>query len=77
MSLEQLSDESVERYYESIRKQVEARSRAYKYQLTASPSVRERAEKLREEMVRRKAPALAYPTVTVLASIIHWKPSAS
>ena len=53
MSLEQLSDESVERYYESIRKQAEA-DRAYKHQLTASPSVRERAEKLREEMIRRK-----------------------
>ena len=53
MSLEKLDDESVERYYESIRKQAEA-DRAYTYHLTASPSIRERAEKLREEMIRRK-----------------------
>ena len=53
MSLEKLNDESVERYYESIRKQVDA-DRAYKYPLTASPSVRERAETLRQEMIRRK-----------------------
>jgi len=53
MSLEKLDDESVARYYDSIRKQAEA-DRPYKYHLTASPSVRQRAEKLREEMVRRK-----------------------
>jgi hypothetical protein len=53
MSLEKLNDESVERYYESIRKQADA-DRKYKYPLTASPSVRERAEALRQEMVRRK-----------------------
>jgi hypothetical protein len=53
MSLEKLNDESVQLYYESIRQQAEA-DRPYKHHLTASPSVRERAEKLREEMVRRK-----------------------
>ena len=53
MSLKKISDESVVRYYENIREQAEA-DRAYKYHLTASPSVRERADKLREEMVRRK-----------------------
>jgi len=53
MSLEKLDDESVARYYESIRREAEA-DRAVKYHLTASPSVRERAEKLREEMVRRR-----------------------
>jgi hypothetical protein len=53
MSLEKLSDESIERYYESIRKQVDV-DRAYKYPLTDNPSVRERAVKLREEMVRRR-----------------------
>ena len=53
MSLEKLDDESVERYYESIRKEAEA-DRAFKYHLTASPSVRERADRLREEMIRRK-----------------------
>jgi hypothetical protein len=53
MSLEKISDESVLLYYESIRQQAEA-DRPYKYHLTASPSVRERAEKLREEMERRR-----------------------
>jgi hypothetical protein len=53
MSLDKLNDESVERYYESIRKQAEA-DRAYKYHLTASPVVRERAEALRQELIRRK-----------------------
>jgi hypothetical protein len=53
MSLEKLDDESVARYFESIRKQAEA-DRAHKYHLTVSASIRERAEKLREEMIRRK-----------------------
>jgi hypothetical protein len=53
MSLEQLSDESIERYYESIRQQAEA-DRAHKHHFTANPTIRERAEKLREEMIRRK-----------------------
>ena len=53
MSLEKISDESVERYYESIRKQADA-DRACKYPLTASLSVRERAEALRQEMIKRK-----------------------
>jgi hypothetical protein len=53
MSLEQLSDESVVDYYESIRKQAEA-DRAHKHHFTASPIVRDRAEKLREEMIKRK-----------------------
>jgi hypothetical protein len=41
MSLEKLDDESVQRYYESIRKEAEA-DRAVKYHLTASPSTRAR-----------------------------------
>ncbi len=53
MSLEKLSDESVTLYYESIRQQAEA-DRAHKRHFTASPTVRERAEKLREEMIKRK-----------------------
>jgi hypothetical protein len=53
MSLEKLSDESVRRYYESIRQQADA-DRAHKHHLTSSPSVRARAEQLREEMIRRK-----------------------
>ena len=53
MSLENLSDESVERYYESIRQQAEA-DRVHKCNFAANPTVRERAEKLREEIIRRK-----------------------
>ena len=53
MSLEKISDESVVLYYENIRQQAEA-DRAYKYHLTVSPSVRERAEALRQELIRRK-----------------------
>ena len=53
MSLEKLSDESVTHYYESIRQQAEA-DRTHKHHFTSSPSVRDRAEKLREEMSRRK-----------------------
>jgi len=53
MSLERLSDESVVRYYESIRQQAEA-DRSNKHHFTASPTVRGRAEKLREEMTRRR-----------------------
>ena len=53
MSLEKLSDESVINYYESIRKQADA-DRAHKHHFTASISVRDRVEKLREEMVSRR-----------------------
>jgi len=53
MSLEKISDESVINYYESIRKQAEA-DRTHKHHFTASLSVRDRAEKLREEMIRRR-----------------------
>jgi hypothetical protein len=53
MSFERISDESVARYYESIRQQAEA-DRKYKHQFTASPSVRERADQLRQEMIKRR-----------------------
>ncbi len=53
MSLEKLSDDSVTLYYENIRQQAEA-DQAHKYHFTANATVRERAEKLREEMIRRK-----------------------
>jgi hypothetical protein len=43
MSLDKLSDESVTRYYESIRQQAEA-DRAHKHHFTASPTVRARGE---------------------------------
>ena len=53
MSLENLSDESVARYYENIRQQADA-DRRHKEHFTASSSVRERADKLRQEMTRRR-----------------------
>ena len=53
MSLENLSDESVVGYYEGIRQQAEA-DRRHKEHFTASPSVRERADKLHQEMIKRR-----------------------
>ena len=53
MSLEKISDESVLRYYESIRKQADL-DRAYNHHFTKSPTVRQRAEQLRDELIRRK-----------------------
>ncbi len=53
MSFERISDESITRYYESIRQQADA-DRKHKVHFTASPSVRERADKLREELIRRR-----------------------
>ena len=53
MSLEKISDESVVRYYENIRQQADA-DRAHRRHFTASPTVRERAEQLREEMIKRR-----------------------
>lgn len=53
MSFQRISDESLTLYYESIRRQADA-DRGHKHHFTASSSVRDRAEKLREELDRRK-----------------------
>jgi len=53
MSFERISDESLTRYYDSIRQQAEE-DRRHKHHFTASPSVRERADKLRQEMIKRR-----------------------
>jgi hypothetical protein len=53
MSVEQMSDERLARFYESIRKQVEA-DRGSKYQFVAGPTVRQYADNLRSEMIRRR-----------------------
>jgi hypothetical protein len=50
MSFERISDESVARYYENMRQQADA-DRGHKQHFTASPGVRERADKLRQEMI--------------------------
>jgi hypothetical protein len=53
MSLNRISDESVALYYESIRKLADE-DRKHKQHFTASPSVRKRADMLRQEMIRRR-----------------------
>ena len=53
MSFERTSDESLLRYYENIREQADA-DKTHQHHFTASPSVRERAEKLREEITKRR-----------------------
>ena len=53
MSVENLSDESVAQYYENIRQQVDF-DQVYGHHFTANPTVRQRAEQLRHEMIRRK-----------------------
>jgi hypothetical protein len=53
MSVERMPDESLVGYYENIRKQVEA-DRVHKHQFTAGPTVRQYADGLRDEMIRRR-----------------------
>jgi hypothetical protein len=48
-----MPDESLSRYYENIRQQAEA-DRAHKHHFTAGPAVREYAERLRDEMIKRR-----------------------
>ena len=61
MSFDRISDDSIVRYYESIRQQADA-DRKHKEHFTAGPSVRERADKLRQEMIKRR----------LQHSPIHW-----
>jgi hypothetical protein len=53
MSLERISDESVARYYENIRQQADE-DRKHKHHFTANPTVRERADQLRQELIKRR-----------------------
>jgi hypothetical protein len=53
MSLELISDESVARYYENIRQQAD-KDRKLKYHFTNSPTIRERADQLRQELIKRR-----------------------
>ena len=55
MSLESLSDHSVTLLYENIKQQVGA-DRPYKYRFTTTPLIKERAEELQNEMMRRRLP---------------------
>jgi hypothetical protein len=53
MSLPNLMDASVIALYENIRQQVEA-DRPSKHRFTASEALRQRAEELHDELVRRR-----------------------
>ena len=53
MSVEHMPDQRLTHFYENIRQQVEA-DRANNHQFMANPTVRQYADKLRSEMVRRR-----------------------
>jgi hypothetical protein len=53
MSVEQMPDERLAHFYDNIRQQVEA-DRANKHPFMANPTVRQYAEQLRSEMIKRR-----------------------
>jgi hypothetical protein len=53
MSVEGMPDERLTLYYDSIRRQVEA-DRAQKHQFMANSTVREYADKLHGELIKRR-----------------------
>ena len=53
MSVEHMPDQRLAHFYENIRKQVEA-DRANKHQFMANPTVRQYADTLRSEMIKRR-----------------------
>jgi hypothetical protein len=53
MSVESMPSERLAHYYESIRRQVEA-DRGQKHQFTANATVREYADKLQSELIKRR-----------------------
>ena len=53
MSVERMPDERLAHFVDNIRQQVEA-DRAQKHQFTAGPTVRQYADQLRSEMVKRR-----------------------
>jgi hypothetical protein len=53
MSVEHMPDQRLAHFYENIRQQVEA-DRANKHQFMAHPTVRQYADKLQSEMIRRR-----------------------
>jgi hypothetical protein len=53
MSVESMPSERIAHYYESIRRQVEA-DRGQKHQFMANSTVREYADKLQSEMIKRR-----------------------
>jgi hypothetical protein len=53
LGIENIPDESLARYYENIRQQAEA-DRAHKHHFTASPTLRQYANRLRDELIKRR-----------------------
>jgi hypothetical protein len=53
MSVEHMPDQRLARFYENIRQQVEA-DRANNHQFMANPTVRQYADTLRSEMIKRR-----------------------
>jgi hypothetical protein len=53
MSFENTPDDRLLCFYENIRQQIEA-DRPLKYKLTAGPTVRQYADRLRDEIVKRR-----------------------
>jgi hypothetical protein len=53
MGVEHMPDERLAHFYENIRQQVEA-DRANKYQFMANPTVRQYADQLRSELIKRR-----------------------
>ena len=53
MSVEQMPDERLAHFYDNIRQLVEA-DRANKHPFMANPTVRQYAEQLRSEMIKRR-----------------------
>ena len=53
VSVEKMPDQRLVHFYENIRQQVDA-DRAQKYHFATGPTVREYADRLRNEMIRRR-----------------------
>lgn len=53
MSFENMPDERLLVFYESVRQQAEA-DRAHRHHFTAGPTVRQYADSLRQEMIKRR-----------------------
>jgi hypothetical protein len=53
MSVEHMPDQRLAHFYENIRQQVEA-DRTVKHQFMANPTVRQYADTLRSEMIKRR-----------------------
>jgi hypothetical protein len=53
MSIENMPDERLTLFYENVRQQVDA-DRQHKHHFMAGPTVRQYADRLRDEMIKRR-----------------------